>query len=141
MRVLIILIFVLITVSSAFCEDWDYLDAEKIVQDNIEYKKLELSCTICSEIFDNKMYEKELAEDTRYARKYGVVNYSRRDAYIQAIRNNDRDIKKMKIEYKELSGKVFKVSDCKNVDVETCSEESDRFLKKLTKDYLAEHRR
>lgn len=141
MRLLIGLIFTLITVSSAFCEDWDYLDAEKIVRDDLEYRQLDLTCTICSEIVDNKMYEKELAEDARYAKKYGVVNYSRRDAYIQAIKNNDRDIKGMKIDYKELSGKDFKISSCKKIDVETCSEESSKFLNKLTKEYLAEHRR
>lgn len=111
--------------------------AREIIEKRSDYKKAELDCNICSTVADNKRIKQEMAEDARYSKKYGVVNYGRRDHYVQAIKMNDRFIAEGKSDYKELTGKSFNVGACRKVDPLTCADDLDSLSIKLAERYLA----
>jgi len=110
--------------------------AREIIENSSDYKKAELGCRICSTVDDNNRIKREMAEDARYSQKYGVVNYGRRDRYVQAIKMNDRSLAEGKVEYKELTGKNFNMGACRKVDSLTCVDDLDALSIKLAERYL-----
>ena len=84
------------------------------------YQKYQLVCNVCSAVEDKKGLESALKSDMKYAKKYGVINYGRRDRAVQAIKRDDRLISEGKAEYVKRYKKQFNKKECDVVNMEDC---------------------
>jgi hypothetical protein len=84
------------------------------------YQKYQLVCNVCSAIEEKNGLEAALKADMKYAKKYGVINYSRRDNAVQAIKRDDRLILEGKADYAKRYKKKFSKKECELVNTEDC---------------------
>ncbi|TSK08583.1 MAG: hypothetical protein FPO08_04565 [Geobacter sp.] len=84
------------------------------------YQKYELVCNVCNAIESKSHLESALTSDLKYAKKYGVINYGRRDRAIQAIKRDDETITKGKAEYSKRYKRKFNRKECNLVNTEDC---------------------
>jgi hypothetical protein len=117
-----------------------YLAVQDEIEKSPEYLKVELPCKICSAVEEKKALERALVKDMNYAKKYGVVNLSRRDSAVQMIKADDKIIQEGKAEYKGLVHKPFTAAMCNKIKCEECEETLLSLSKRLTEKYLAEHK-
>jgi len=78
-----------------------------------EFQHMAIKLNVCCAIEEKRGLEDALKEDMQYARKYGVINYGRRDATVQQIKLDDELITEGKRDYKRAFGKPFNKSVCK----------------------------
>lgn len=84
------------------------------------YQKYDLVCKVCSAIEEKQAFELSLKNDMRYAKKYGVINYGRRDRFVQGIKHDDLVINNGKSEYKQKYKHRFPEKECDLVNTEDC---------------------
>lgn len=101
-----------------------------------EYLKLNITCKICSATEDKKSVEMALNNDMSYSKKYGVINYSRRDSGVQSIKYYDGVIRDGKSEYRELFKKPFNAAACKKIKCDDCEQLLSDLSAKLTEKFL-----
>lgn len=118
----IVLLFILLTSSFSHANETFSLTFEEIdeAEKNEIYQKYQLVCNVCSAQEQNRDLEKGLSVDMQYSKKYGVINYSRRDRTVQFIKHNDYIIKSGKKEYRTKYKKKFNNKDCDLVYTEDC---------------------
>ena len=118
-------------------ENEKYQAALDKAESSPEYQKVQTVCNVCSAMQERTAVEKALDVDAKYARKYGVVNLTRRDNGVQMIKANDRIIMEGRADYKDLFGKVFSPLVCKKVKVDDCEGDLEVLSKSLAEKYLA----
>jgi hypothetical protein len=117
------LIFAILLVAGildfAHAEMIDYKEMELGVlepaRNTSEFQRMAIKLNVCCAIEEKRGLEEALKEDMRYARKYGVINYGRRDATVQQIKVDDELIIEGKRDYKEAFGKLFNKLACKKI--------------------------
>lgn len=101
-----------------------------------EYKKADVICDICDAIGSKRTREAIIAEEKRYADKYGTVNLTLIDKNKQGIKRDDSERRRSMRAYKKMTGKPFNTARCKNME-QPC-QLAYEVEKKLVKKYLAE---
>ena len=84
------------------------------------YQKYEIVCNVCSAMERKSSLESGLKKDMQYAKKYGVINYGRRDSAVQSIKRNDYAIIDGKKQYLHKYSRKFNKNECKSVNTEDC---------------------
>jgi hypothetical protein len=105
-------------------------------EEDERYITLGYKCWICKNVVDKKALESKLKNDLAYANKYGVINYGRRDSYVQRIKKRDESISEASQEYKDSFGKNFDFRLCKDFDETECLQEISDLKKSLMEEYL-----
>jgi len=115
------LAMVIALVSLAFAEQVSLMHDEiSETEKSPIYQKYDIVCSVCSSIEGKAELEAALESDMKYAKKYGVINYGRRDGAVQAIKRHDANIALGKAQYSKRYKKKFSKKECNLVYTDDC---------------------